>query len=127
AAAGVRGRLGLRTGLGVEALRLDGAVRVAAATTAGGRRRTGWWRGRCRRGSAAGGVDGDIVHVHRYAGLRGAGRSTAERGREAATHRHVQDDEEAVVRGVVPGGRVDLVRVEGEEGAAVQGPADLLG
>src|SRR6185436_20651321 len=60
-------------------------------------------------------------------GLGGRGRAAAERGREAAAHGHVEDHEEAVVGGVVPGRGRDLVRVDGEEVGAVEVPADLLG
>src|SRR5262249_31222826 len=63
---------------------------------------------------------------HRYAGRRRTGGSATEGARERAADRHVEDHEEAVVRGVVPGGRVDLVGVDGEEVVPVEVPPDLL-
>src|SRR6185437_8520880 len=78
-------------------------------------------RGR-RRGTAAGGVDGDVVDEHRHAGRRRPGRVT----RPAAAHGDVEDDEEPVRGGVGPGGGVDLVLAHLVVLLAVDVPADLL-
>ncbi len=61
------------------------------------------------------------------AGLRRAGRPAAERRGEAAPHRHVQDDEEAVVGGVGPGRRVHLIGRHRLVVDAVDVEADRLG
>src|SRR5215813_14223107 len=72
-------------------------------------------------------IDADVVDQHRNSGDRRVGRAAAKRTRETAAHSDVQDDEEAVVGGVVPGRFVDLVRPHGEIVRSVQIPADLLG
>src|SRR5256885_13744076 len=77
--------------------------------------------------AAAGRVHRYVVDDHRYPGLGRTGRTAAERAREPAADRYVENEEEPMVRGVVPGGRVDLVGVDREEVVAVQEPAQLLG
>src|SRR5579885_2645477 len=94
------------------------SLRKAAATASrcGGRRRT------------IGRIDADVVYIHAVAGSRGRCRSgaAADSIREAATHRQIQNDEEAVIDRVRPRGRVHLAGIHCEEIVPIQIPANLF-
>ena len=105
---------------GVVVLRLHGA----------GHRRRGPAVGGLGRGAAAGGfVYGYVAHAHPGAGAgRAGGRgAVADSVGVDAAHGDVEDHEEPVIDGGLPGGDGDLVFADGPFQVAVDVPAQLLG